>query len=214
MEKEKGLASGEAFLRLETPALPKVRPTEPQAGTSATCDVHSADCVSNSAASASSSAESASHSAVDASTSAELHLTLLQSSGFDTAESASNSAEFDANPAASQLIQCRSVSLSSISTTFLTPMKSITRRKGGGGGGYPTTILKALERVGYRGRITPRELASFCEASGTNRPHCERTVGNTEASGPPASGTLFPYCRFYGNNLRFNQRPLPRKVEA
>jgi len=171
MEKEKGLAFGEAFLRLETPALPKVRPTEPQAGTSATRDVHSADCVSHSAASASSSAESASHSAVDASTSAELHLTLLQSSGFDTAESASNSAEFDANPAASQLIQCRSVSLSSISTTFLTPMKSITRRKGGGGGGYPTTILKAPERVGYRGRITPRELASFCEASGTNRPH-------------------------------------------
>jgi hypothetical protein len=214
MEKEKGLAFGEAFLRLETPALPKVRPTEPQAGTSATRDVHSADCVSHSAASASSSAESASHSTVDASTSAELHLTLLQSSGFDTAESASHPAESVTNTAASQLIQCRSVSLSSISTTFLTPMKSITRRKGGGGGGYPTTILKALERVGYRGRITPRELASFCEASGTNRPHCERTVGNTEASGPPASGTLFPYCRFYGNNLRFGQRPLPRKVEA
>ena len=131
MEKEKGLAFGEAFLRLETPALPKVRPTEPQAGTSATRDVHSADCVSHSAASASSSAESASHSAVDASTSAELHLTLLQSSGFDTAESASNSAESVTNTVASQLIQCRSVSLSSISTTFLTPMKSITRRKGG-----------------------------------------------------------------------------------
>jgi len=132
-KKKKASLLGEAFLRLGSPSTD----TAHCSLTPSTDTVHRHSAVSDahSAASASSSAESASHSAVDASTSAELHLTLLQSSGFDTAESASNSAESVTNTVASQLIQCRSVSLSSISTTFLTPRKSITRRKGGGGGG-------------------------------------------------------------------------------
>ena len=155
MEKEKGLASGEAFLRLETSALPPSPPSEPQAGISAACDVHSAASASNQAESVANSAEAASHSAVSVT-----------------------------NAAGSQMIHGKPVSLLSIATISLTPMKSITQWKGGGGRGVPHhskvpshPLYIALFATNRRHRIDPRRPQCREQGSraGNQRQRCHRS---------------------------------------
>jgi hypothetical protein len=134
MEKEKGLASGEVFLRLETSAPSLSRPTEPQAGIAAGSGPHSTGSTSGAAESGSLmlvyesiTLASPSHTTVNESNTTGLHLTSLQSSGSNAAISVANPVASVTNTAASHLIHGRAVSLFSISTTFLTPMPSITR---------------------------------------------------------------------------------------
>jgi hypothetical protein len=97
-----------------------------------------ADFVTHSAVPVSISADSPSNSATCVSNTAELQLTIPQSTKADAAVVVTHSAESVSNSAGSELIEARAVNCCRARQHCETPTQSITETRGGGGGGYPS----------------------------------------------------------------------------